>query len=230
MKTIQTPTHLLLVDETAEIKEGDFFVCWETVDGIPSNYEVLEATQSNMHPFIQDSENYKKVIAASPKLGDLPEFETLPPNICWDCKGNISEEGICFCNRDTEDDVEKLADDYVRNETDKTIQLISKYSYKDGYKQAKSETMFSEEDLMLAFYEGRGKSAGSSHMRTFKYHSFEDYIQSLTKPKEYEFVVEMEELAKATGKAVDHDGFDKEHIKYQPKIINNKIQGKWQKK
>lgn len=61
------------------------------------------------------------------------------------------------------------------------------YGYINGYNQCKEdnkEKKYTEEDLMEAFYQGRGKSGGSSHMRTFKYHSFKDYIQSLLK-KEY---------------------------------------------
>ena len=61
------------------------------------------------------------------------------------------------------------------------------YGVVKGYNQCKEdnkEKKYTEEDLMEAFYQGRGKSGGSSHMRTFKYHSFEDYIQSLLK-KEY---------------------------------------------
>lgn len=66
MKTIKTETHLLLVDETAERpkigawyhNDGNIFCCVNDY-AIPKSDEIL---------------------AASPKLGDLPEFETLSPN------------------------------------------------------------------------------------------------------------------------------------------------------
>lgn len=85
-------------------------------------------------------------------------------------------------------DIEKLAILHIFNKLPKDNyhnDLIAKYV--EGYNQCKEdnkEKKYTEEDLMEAFYQGRGKSGGSSHMRTFKYHSFEDYIQSLLK-KEY---------------------------------------------
>ena len=82
-----------------------------------------------------------------------------------------------------------------------------------GYKQAKSETMFSLEDIEKAIGLARIDDGGE----TF---SSDEIIQSITKPKEYEFVVEMEEVEEWS----DEGGaFTTE----QPKIINGKVLGKW---
>lgn len=97
-------------------------------------------------------------------------------------------------------DVEKLAETNTYSKFDRVItgeiedvkrkmfgRICNYEGFIDGYNQCKEdnkEKKYTEENLMEAFYQGRGKSGGSSHMRTFKYHSFEDYIQSLLK-KEY---------------------------------------------
>jgi hypothetical protein len=47
-----------------------------------------------------------------------------------------------------EDDVDRLAKEYVKNEEDYTLKLIAKYSFKDGYKAATKR--YSEEDLTKA--------------------------------------------------------------------------------
>ena len=87
-------------------------------------------------------------------------------------------------------DVEKLAETNTYLKFDRVItgeienvkrKMFGRmYNYKgfiDGYNQCKEdnkEKKYTEENLMEAFYQGRGKSGGSSHMRTFKYHSFEN--------------------------------------------------------
>ena len=43
--------------------------------------------------------------------------------------------------------LEEAAKDYVRNESDATLKLISKYSFKDGAKW-QAERMYSEEDMI----------------------------------------------------------------------------------
>ena len=45
---------------------------------------------------------------------------------------------------------EEAAENYVRNESDATLKLISKYSFKDGAKWMQ-ERMYSEEDMEKAF-------------------------------------------------------------------------------
>ena len=53
-----------------------------------------------------------------------------------------------------EKDIEEVAEEYVSNETDSTLKLISKYSFKDGAKYQQS-IMYSEADMLLAFETGR---------------------------------------------------------------------------
>jgi hypothetical protein len=43
--------------------------------------------------------------------------------------------------------LEEAAENYARNETDATLKLISKYSFKDGAKW-QQERMYSEEDVL----------------------------------------------------------------------------------
>ncbi len=73
MKTIKTDTHLLLVDETAEIKEGDYALQFNDIGTEPKEIFKVEY-------HIPPECFVRKIIAASPKLEGIPEFETLPPN------------------------------------------------------------------------------------------------------------------------------------------------------
>lgn len=197
MKTIQTSTHLLLVDETAELN-GDLtyylHLPTNTIHRLHSRMAGSKNLYTGMNGGIcHGSFECAKIIAVSPKLGDLPEFETLPPN--------------------TEDDIEKLAKDWYEKAKLNSSHMADPSSFKQGYKQAKSETMFSLEDMREAFRASFG---------TGKY-GFEQFIQSLTKPKQYEFVPEMEEL----GEVFNGQKSTKMYSDKKPKIVNNKIQGKW---
>ena len=49
--------------------------------------------------------------------------------------------------------LEEAAENYVMNESDATLKLISKYSFKDGAKW-QAERMYSEEDVKEAFFSG----------------------------------------------------------------------------
>lgn len=231
MKTIKTDTHLLLVDETAKIKGGDKIlnptneiqtvislekgigtdnICW---------IKVKETTK------LQQILNSDKIIAASPKLGDLPEFETLPPN--------------------TEDDIEKLAKKLnIQNNAEAWIynQLsespsednefcaeVAKDYWIAGYKQAKSETMFSLKQVKQAINCAFVFSGGKDENET--YQDCEDFCLeqvSLTKPKEYEFLVEyiIKEKYDVFGILPENQEIQISYSK-QPKIIKNKIQGVW---
>ena len=208
MKTIKTRTHLLLVDETADLFEGDKASSLEglmmTIDKGWNN-----SLKLNMH----------KIIAASPKLGDLPEFETLLPN--------------------TENDVEieKICEKYWKTAHKHSwLNCLNHFAVLKamvlGYK-AKSETMFSLEQIKqvinCAFVFSEGKDENET------YQDCEDFCLeqvSLTKPKEYEFVVEMEWFNPKTNKVSDAlpniTGLnDNDGCFLQPKIVNNKIQGVW---
>jgi hypothetical protein len=70
-----------------------------------------------------------------------------------------------------QESIEKAAENYVRNESDATLKLISKYSFKDGAKW-QAERMYSEEEVLEVF------------------HKFSEYL-----PLHYEFLVK-EQLKK----------------------------------
>ena len=178
METIKTDTHTLLVDETAEIKEGDYMLYKSRfLDGTVKTYEDYQKADWNIQlvtlsdaPYIQRAVEGKnaqaglkgvfKIIASSPKLGDLPEFETLPPN--------------------TEDDVEKLAYEQFKHLGNTLVTKGKKLGYVIGYKQAKSETMFSLEDIKKAWDNGNNYHRGS--LIQASQFTFEKTIESLTKP------------------------------------------------
>ena len=202
MKTIRLNKQVLLVDETAEIKEGDYFHS-------PATKKILYASKDMLSwncDTTQQHKGWTKIIAASPKLEGIPEFETLPPN--------------------TEDDVEKLATQRAIDrkwnpnslETRRVANEIIK-SFIAGYNQAKSETMFSLEDMNYIYnlltYDDLDEDE--------KIESAKEHIQSLTKPKEYEFVVEMEYRVKS-GTVEEHKQGKAGYEYYEPKIVNNKIQ------
>ena len=203
MKTIKTFTHLLLVDETAEIQEGDWFIN-------TSSQTVHKSDGTEIFDYRKDKQVNFKIIAASPKLEDLPEFETLPPN--------------------TEDDVEELA--YNELDSEATVGVTTKgesqmfiQGYFKGYNQAKSERMFSLDDMKKAMFEVYKNGIRNPKDGKESFSEISDrVIQSLTKPKEYEFVPEMEKETLYTTDGLDYKG------DLQPKIVNNKIYGKWKQK
>lgn len=197
MKTIYHANRVLLIDKAAEIKVGDL---------IYSNSSLgfgIIASQANF----TNNTVWDKIIAASPKMGSLPEFETLPPS--------------------AEDDVEKSIRKVIGEEYYKAINKDgSQFNLlKAVYKQAKSESNNSELiDFVKSVRDDWENVSEGYQVRA------EKLLQSIAKPKEYEFVVEMEYK----------DGFGywykytpmiastiKEPIALRPNIINNKIQGVW---
>ena len=191
MKTIKTDTHLLLVDETADLFEGDKA---SSLDGLMITISKgwNNSLKLNMH----------KIIAASPKLGDLPEFETLSPN--------------------TEDDVEKVLIDLCKNKGDENNTIdLNAYGIGviDGYNQAKSETGFSLDNMKKSMFEvyKNGLREPKDGKENFN-EIYNRVIRTLTKPKEYEFVPEMEQYTQNYHKDIWYN---------RPKIVNNKIQGEW---
>ena len=117
MKRIETNTHLLLVDETAEIKKNDWFI--NTSSQIIHKSEGIE-----IFDYRKNKQVNFKIILAFPNLKDLPKFETLP-----------------YFN--TEDYIKKLADKKFkykfddRNSEEKNKEWqIRKLGFIDGYKQA----------------------------------------------------------------------------------------------
>jgi hypothetical protein len=204
MKTIQTEKYLLLCDETAEIKEGNWFVALDETN------DIYKANTLWVNICKDQPQKCNKILASSPKLGDLPEFETLPPNI--------------------EDDVEKLALNFAKTpisnhkeqdlNTEIWISGARQNGFIAGYKQAKFETMFSLDDIENTYQQGFDDCIAGKHL-------LQTYKDIITKPKQYEFIPKMEFIED------DDDYFNDEETgrsNQQPKIINNKIQGTWKLK
>lgn len=161
MKTIQTDNYLLLVDETANKTQDTWYYNTKT-------------NQLNRLKYV--GENDVKIIAASPKLEGVYEFETLPP--------------------------------------------------------AKSETMFSMDDMRKALLE----VALWGSVRPDRFEKVEQLIHTLSKEKEWEFVPQMEVVyfhGSGYYKEAELSEDDKEKYALlkteQPKIEKNKIQGTWRK-
>lgn len=77
--------------------------------------------------------------------------------------------------------VEEAAENYVRNEPDATLKLISKYSFKDGAKW-QAERMYSEEDLKRAFEAGHKKGfSGYPNTENWKELPFEKWFEQIKK-------------------------------------------------
>lgn len=188
MKTIQTEKYLILVDETIQPVNGYYYDTF------------IDKIRNTNSAEYGKSEITLQIIAASPKLGDLPEFQTLPPN--------------------TEDDVETSIRKVIGEEYYKAINKDgSQFNLlKAVYKQAKSETMFSEKIYNTAI-----QVVGDNKIQTLR-----QFLQSLTKPKEYEFIVEEERLPFIVNKSKRKNPLN--GFEYAPKIINNKIQGTWKLK
>lgn len=163
-KLIMLPQPILVSDD--KIKDLNSHVYYLDLEG----NSVIEKV-NNIENY---TPNTKKIIAGIPELPSI-DFSAL------------SEED---CNKIEWVDVEKLATNYVLNETDNTLKLVSKYSFKDGFKAAQSlnEKKFIEEDLRKAMEYG---------MYKMKYHTekaHQDFIQSLSQPKVFDVEVEMEEI------------------------------------
>ena len=215
MKTIQTTTHLLLVDETAEINNNNWFINL-------ANNTINQATN-----WIYVS-TCRKIIAASPKLGDLPEFETLPPNMPIKESINPIQELI----NELKDTLSKCLPEF---KTGIQHSILRASAYLEN-QQAKSETRFSWNQVL--HYIGKGFRLGKQVERQPDYYSLCDpladlaseILQSLTKPKEYEFVVET--ICAYGDDCPSKGAYDKQHLcNVQPKIINKDgktfIQGVW---
>ncbi len=76
-------THYIIVDDS-EIKEGDYKYC--PFDDINK----IHLQKGNYY----DKNEFKITHSTQPLEGNSTE------NICCDCKGNITEKGVCFCNRE----------------------------------------------------------------------------------------------------------------------------------
>ena len=202
MKTIQNDTHIMWVDETAEIKEntntfkegfnGDWF--WNSI--------------SNSIARIGDITSYDfKIIAAYPKLEGCLEFKPFPPT-----HDDVIMEKII-----------KSIPDFPYQKNTFVEEKILQFGLR-CYKQAKSETMFSLENMKKCYEYAWNK--GRNNQST----NISEYIQPLIKSKELEFVPQMEEVEeyhKFIG--YKEDGSTKHPFIKKPKIVNNKVYGEWKK-
>ena len=173
-KIVETENYILAVSDE-EIKEGD----WVYNRGIETFLQVkniwidkIDFLNSNLETF--------KVVAYQPK-GNAPELDLpLLPEMF------------------VENNVKKLAENYTSNETDKTLKLISKYSFRDGHKAATK--VYTEEDLRNAINMGidlwmNSMTDNSAELTESDYQQIiQSLKQSKTTPKW--FVAEMEEVAK----------------------------------
>ena len=202
MKTIYLDNRILLIDEDKNnIKSGNLIL----VNSNTYCNAICEYRESPCPPpYVCNKDISYKIVAAYPKIEDVNvyEFKILPPN--------------------TESDIVKLALDFVNTpipnhtkqdyDTEIWISGARQNGFIAGYKQAKSETMFSVDDMRKC-WNYAGDFFNEYTIDDTLEMNFGEFIQSITKPKEYEFVVEMIDVDYSTVK--------------QPKIINNKIYGFW---
>jgi len=164
-KIIKIDNYLLVVDDS-EIKEGDWVYCWETINGTPSNFDIVLMTSKNYTHWVNGADNYKKVISHLP-LNNSPILEgvlLLPP---------------------LEDEVEKFLNDEINYWYHKTGSLTSEEIVRRAFSiglKAKEKYKYTEEE-MKRIYE-KGYSAGRNELNSRESDKIKyDYIQSLQQPK-----------------------------------------------
>lgn len=113
-KTVFSKNHILLVDETAEIKKDDWYIGWETNYADEPNerwviYNLCSGTNGNP--------SYK-IIASYPPLEGCLEFGTLPPNTEYEFVPDMVN--ICEWNGETCN--ESNGCDHTTNEQPKIIE------------------------------------------------------------------------------------------------------------
>lgn len=150
---------------------------------------------------------YAKIIAANPALGDLP---LLPM---------------------PDDEVEKLAlehiDTIMFQEPDLRMQAYN--SYVLGYKAAKHNSS-TKDELIEAIDNAFAAGVGFSSLRTFKVdlEKFkQDYFKALDQKQKPQFIPEMEEAQILTVKG-NADQFNEYKYTKQPKAVDGKLCGKWE--
>lgn len=121
------------------------------------------------------------------------------------------------------DDIEKLAQEYSILEYPSNMYSVEVgmphrgtafRGYIAGYKA--NTNKYNEEDILKTWI--AGKNHPNHKEPQAEYDKFLKYLKKPVIPTEVE--LEVEELARAIGKKVDGDGFDKEHISYLIKITN----------
>lgn len=90
------------------------------------------------------------------------------PILGIDFEMSIDDEGMCvqipIIKQET---LEEAAENYVRNESDDTLKLVSKYSFKGGTKW-QAERMYSEEEVLKILYKSHNTESTSIIANTLK--------------------------------------------------------------
>jgi len=174
-KLINTGDYLLIVDES-EIKEGDWVYCWETINGTPSNFDIILMTSKNYTHWVNGANNYKKIIAHLP-LNNSPILEgvdLLPP---------------------IEDEVEKLAKQEYREfphnskehpdwNYNRDIHCFKKRkAFVKGYNKAKEKYKYTKEDMINAILFGMQKGLNVGKLDETDSDWVNNYVKSLQQPK-----------------------------------------------
>ena len=217
-KTIKTEQGYILVDLDATIQEGDsyftdkqiFFATKLTISIMTEANKDIETTYRNSH---------YKIIGSTIKLPNVPFIEERDEFMIGEAK------------------IYKLADDLaerLRNNRDTPynngfVEGIN-LGYDSGYKQAKSEGCFSENQLIEAIGMAQQYTQGHGHVYDV------DEILKFIKPT-YEFVVEMEDTFTKNNESYIHSsgakGYYDTHSKI-PKITgegdNQILHGSWKLK
>ena len=219
----------LVVNENAEIKEGDkvesfeeiktvkqLFIAEETSDGknIPSvRYEEIDASHqwAEIHCI-------SKLIGYYPKHKDAPELEGVP----------------LMVEMPMVEDVERLASIASKSEGYNGMEedggcAAFENGFIEGYKAAQSDKKFSEEDMINACkfgFDKRDKLKESEHIEFDQQDRSESkvYIQSITTTKEQcpiDFKVKMNTTKVPFNKSVE------KILNSEPDIINGRLQGEW---
>jgi hypothetical protein len=172
-KIVETPEYLLAVSDEVRVNSiTDWY--YEHDNNIP------------LYQFIKET---------------LPEEYYLPKVVAYLPKNNAPELDLPLLpEMFVENNVKKLAENYTSNETDKTLKLISKYSFRDGHKAATK--VYTEEDLRNAINMGidlwmNSMTDNSAELTESDYQQIiQSLKQSKTTPKW--FVAEIEEQRTAT--------------------------------
>jgi len=135
-KLTHTPNYLLVVDDSdiKEIKEGDFLYSISNKLVVCANKGSADDINSKVMP----EAIHKKIIAHLPLNNSsiLQGVDLLPP---------------------LEDDVKKLAKEYIDDEwqkDDDAVKFGIKVGYVQGYNKAKEKYRFTEEDMRKAYLKG----------------------------------------------------------------------------
>lgn len=171
--------YLLLIDEGAEIKRGDYFYFKhfgeDIIDKTKETTDLVNLNTSDRF--------FKKIIAYYPLNSEAKELDLplLPP--FEDCDASYIE-------KQSENYYEELYESGAVKPHEKSwIKSIYQEIFKTGYKAAQSNKRFSLEDVEKAFESGYNSAKNYSYKSNGTYQEdFNRFIQSLTTqqlPKEF---------------------------------------------